>query len=158
MKNSKTERKDEGGCQRFWKQLVAYAKSLELSAYTSVSAQPVIQNVARAKAMLANAEVTQEEVNDMVETLQASVDNLVEVSTDSTTAGTDTTDTTNTAAASQGGSDACAACSCRCSNSDHSQKADLIIYSKLNRGRDVSVLFRTEGQRRETHPSNGMTT
>ena len=76
---------------------------LELSAYTSVSAQPVIQNVARAKAMLANAEVTQEEVNDMVETLQASVDNLVEVSTDSTTAGTDTTDTTNTAAASQGG-------------------------------------------------------
>ena len=77
--------------------------SLELSAYTSVSAQPVIQNVARAKAMLANAEVTQEEVNYMVETLQASVDNLVEVSTDSTTAGTDTTDTTNTAAASQGG-------------------------------------------------------
>ena len=77
--------------------------SLELSAYTSVSAQPVIQNVARAKAVLANAEVTQEEVNDMDETLQASVDNLVEVSTDSTTAGTDTTDTTNTAAASQGG-------------------------------------------------------
>ncbi len=87
--------------------------SLELSAYTSVSAQPVIQNVARAKAMLANAEVTQEEVNDMVETLQASVDNLVEVSTDSTTAGTDTTDTTNTAAASQGGM-MLAACSCRC--------------------------------------------
>ena len=77
--------------------------SLELSAYTSESAQPVILNLARAKAMLSNAEVSQEEVNDMVETLQASVDNLVEVSTDSTTAGTDTTDTTNTAAASQGG-------------------------------------------------------
>ena len=84
-------------------ELVAYVNSLELSAYTSVSAQPVIQNVARAKAMLMNAEVTQEEVNDMVKTLQASVDNLVEVSTDSTTAGTDTTDTTNTSAAAQSG-------------------------------------------------------
>ena len=84
-------------------ELIAYVNSLELSAYTSVSAQPVIQNVARAKAMLANAEVTQEEVNDMVETLQASVDNLVEVSTDSTTAGTDTTDTTNTASVTQTG-------------------------------------------------------
>ena len=72
--------------------------SLELSAYTSVSAQPVIQNVARAKAMLANAEVTQEEVNDMVETLQASVDNLVEVNNS-----TSAEDTTNTAAAMQTG-------------------------------------------------------
>ena len=72
--------------------------SLELSAYTSVSAQPVIQNVARAKAMLANAEVTQEEVNDMVETLQASVDNLVEVNNS-----TSAEDTTNTAAALQSG-------------------------------------------------------
>ena len=82
-------------------ELIAYVNSLELSAYTSASAQPVIQNLARAKAMLANAEVTQEEVNDMVETLQASVDDLVEVSVESTT----TTDsgTTNTAAAMQTG-------------------------------------------------------
>ena len=75
--------------------------SLELSAYTSVSAQPVIQNVARAKAMLANAEVTQEEVNDMVEKLRASVDDLVEVSVESTT--TTDSDMTNTAAAMQTG-------------------------------------------------------
>ena len=82
-------------------ELIAYVNSLELSAYTSASAQPVIQNLARAKAMLANAEVTQEEVNDMVEKLQASVDDLVEVSVESTT----TTDsgTTNTAAAMQTG-------------------------------------------------------
>ena len=82
-------------------ELIAYVNSLELSAYTSARAQPVIQNLARAKAMLANAEVTQEEVNDMVETLQASVDDLVEVSVESTT----TTDsgTTNTAAAMQTG-------------------------------------------------------
>ena len=82
-------------------ELIAYVNSLELSAYTSASAQPVIQNLARAKAMLANAEVTQEEVNDMVETLRASVDDLVEVSVESTT----TTDsgTTNTAAAMQTG-------------------------------------------------------
>ncbi len=82
-------------------ELIAYVNSLELSAYTSASAQPVIQNLARAKAMLANVEVTQEEVNDMVETLRASVDDLVEVSVESTT----TTDsgTTNTAAAMQTG-------------------------------------------------------
>ena len=82
-------------------ELIAYVNSLELSAYTSASAQPVIQNVARAKAMLANAEVTQEEVNDMVETLQASVDDLVEVSAESTTAAEG--NTTNTAAATQSG-------------------------------------------------------
>ena len=79
-------------------ELVAYVNSLKLSAYTSVSAQPVIQNVARAKAMLANAEVTQEEVNYMVKELQASVDELVEVN-DSTGAA----DSTNTAAAMQTG-------------------------------------------------------
>ncbi|HJC35600.1 MAG TPA: FIVAR domain-containing protein, partial [Candidatus Merdibacter merdavium] len=82
-------------------ELIAYVNSLELSAYTSASAQPVIQNLARAKAMLANAEVTQEEVNDMVETLRASVDDLVEVSVESTT--TTDSDTTNTAAAMQTG-------------------------------------------------------
>ena len=82
-------------------ELVAYVNSLDLRAYTSASAQPVIQDLARANRMLANAEVTQEEVDDMVGTLQASVDELVEVSVESTT----TTDsgTTNTAAAMQTG-------------------------------------------------------
>ena len=79
-------------------ELIAYVNSLELSAYTSASAQPVIQDLARAKAMLTNEEVTQEEVNDMVETLQASVDNLVEVNNS-----TNAEDTTNTAAAMQTG-------------------------------------------------------
>ena len=77
--------------------------SLELSAYTSESAQPVIQDLARANRMLANEEVTQEEVDNMVDALQASVDNLVEISAESTNAGTPNADTTNTAAAAQTG-------------------------------------------------------
>ncbi len=79
-------------------ELIAYVNSLDLSAYTSASAQPVIQDLARAKAMLANEEVTQEEVNDMADALQASVDNLVEVNNS-----TNAEDTTNTAAAMQTG-------------------------------------------------------
>ena len=82
-------------------ELIAYVNSLELSAYTSASAQPVIQDLARAKAMLANEEVTQEEVNGMIASLRSSVDNLVEVSAESTT--TAESDTTNTAAAMQTG-------------------------------------------------------
>ena len=85
-------------------ELIAYVNSLELSAYTSASAQPVIQDLARAKAMLANEEVTQEEVNGMIASLRSSVDNLVEVSAESTTtAGNENADTTNTAAAVQTG-------------------------------------------------------
>ena len=79
-------------------ELVAYVNSLDLRAYTSASAQPVIQDLARANRMLANAEVTQEEVDDMVEKLQASVDELVEVNNS-----TSAEDTTNTAAALQSG-------------------------------------------------------
>ena len=79
-------------------ELIAYVNSLELRAYTSASAQPVIQDLARAKAMLTNEEVTQEEVDNMVDALQASVDNLVEVNNS-----TNAEDTTNTAAAMQTG-------------------------------------------------------
>ena len=84
-------------------ELIAYVNSLELSAYTSASAQPVIQDLARANRMLANEEVTQEEVDNMVDALQASVDNLVEIGAESTNAGTPNADTTNTAAAAQTG-------------------------------------------------------
>ena len=84
-------------------ELIAYVNSLELRAYTSASAQPVIQDLARANRMLANEEVTQEEVDNMVDALQASVDNLVEISAESTNAGTPNADTTNTAAAAQTG-------------------------------------------------------
>ena len=79
-------------------ELIAYAKSLDLSGYTTESAQAVIQNLARAENLITDPEITQEEVNDMVETLQASVDNLVEVNNS-----TSAEDTTNTAAAMQTG-------------------------------------------------------
>ena len=79
-------------------ELIAYAKSLDLSGYTTESAQAVIQNLARAENLITDPEITQEEVNNMVETLQASVDNLVEVNNS-----TSAEDTTNTAAAMQSG-------------------------------------------------------
>ena len=79
-------------------ELIAYAKSLDLSGYTTESAQAVIQNLARAENLITDPEITQEEVNNMVETLQASVDNLVEVNNS-----TSAEDTTNTAAALQSG-------------------------------------------------------
>ena len=60
-------------------EIIAYANSLDQSGYTTESAQALIQNLARAEQMTADPEITQEEVNDMFETLQASVDELVEV-------------------------------------------------------------------------------
>ena len=74
-------------------ELIAYTKSLDLSAYTTESAQVVIQALARAEQMITDPEIIQEEVDDMVKELQASVDELVEVN-ESTSA----EDTTNTAA------------------------------------------------------------
>ena len=74
-------------------ELIAYAKSLDLSAYTTESAQAVIQTLARAEQMTNDPEITQEEVNDMVKELQASVDELAEVNESANAA-----DTTNTAA------------------------------------------------------------
>ena len=74
-------------------EIIAYAKSLDLSGYTTESAQALIQNLARAEQMTAAPEITQEEVNDMFETLQASVDELVEVNNS-----TNAEDPTNTAA------------------------------------------------------------
>ena len=73
--------------------LIAYAKSLDLSAYTTDSAQAVIQTLARAEQMINDPEITREEVDDMVKELQVSVDELVEVN-DSTNA----EDPTNTSA------------------------------------------------------------
>ena len=79
-------------------ELIAYVNSLDLSAYTKESAQAVIQDAARAEIMTNDPEITQAEVDDMVKTLQASVDNLVEVKNS-----TSAEDTTNTAAAAQTG-------------------------------------------------------
>ena len=74
-------------------EIIAYANSLDLSGYTTESAQALIQNLARAEQMTADPEITQEEVNDMFETLQASVDELVEVNNS-----TNAEESTNTAA------------------------------------------------------------
>ena len=74
-------------------ELIAYINSLDLRAYTTESAQALIQNLVRAEQMTADPEITQEEVNDMFDTLQASVDELVEVNNS-----TNAEDTTSTAA------------------------------------------------------------
>ena len=74
-------------------ELIAYAKSLDLSGYTTESAQTLIQDIARAENMISDPEITQEEVNDMVKELQASVDELAEVNNS-----TGAEDSTNTAA------------------------------------------------------------
>jgi len=60
-------------------ELIAYINSLDLRAYTTESAQALIQELARAENLTNDSEITQEEVNDMVKNLQASVDELVEV-------------------------------------------------------------------------------
>ena len=60
-------------------ELITYINSLDLRAYTTESAQALIQELARAENLTNDSEITQEEVNDMVKNLQASVDELVEV-------------------------------------------------------------------------------
>ncbi len=79
-------------------ELIAYAKSLDLSGYTTECAQALIQDIARAEQMANDPEITQEEVDSMVKELQASVDELVEVNER-----TGAADSTNTAAAAQTG-------------------------------------------------------
>ena len=87
-------------------ELVAYITSLDLSAYTTESAEPVRALAKQANEMIANAEITQDEVDALAEELQSAIDELQPVSdatittpdngtTDSTTA-----DSTNTAAVS----------------------------------------------------------
>ena len=79
-------------------ELIAYAKSLDLSGYTTESAQALIQDIARAENLIADPEITQEEAESMVKELQASVDELVEVNER-----TGAANSTNTAAAAQTG-------------------------------------------------------
>ena len=74
-------------------ELIAYINSLDLRTYTTESAQALIQELARAENLTNDPEITQEEVNDMVKNLQASVDELVEVNNS-----TSAEDTTSTAA------------------------------------------------------------
>ena len=79
-------------------ELITYINSLDLRAYTTESAQALIQELARAENLTNDPEITQEEVNDMVKNLQASVDELVEVNNS-----TNAEESTNTAAAMQTG-------------------------------------------------------
>ena len=85
-------------------EMVAYITSLDLRAYTTESAEPVRALAKQANEMIANAEITQDEVDALAEELQSAIDELQPVSdatittpdnvaTDSTTA-----DKTNTAA------------------------------------------------------------
>ena len=74
-------------------ELIAYINSLDLRAYTTESAQALIQELARAENLTNDPEITQEEVDDMVKDLQASVDELVEVNNS-----TNAEESTNTAA------------------------------------------------------------
>ena len=79
-------------------ELIAYINSLDLRAYTTESAQALIQELARAENLTNDPEITQEEVDDMVKDLQASVDELVEINNS-----TNAEESTNTAAAMQTG-------------------------------------------------------
>ena len=74
-------------------ELIAYINCLDLRAYTTESAQALIQELARAENLTNDPEITQEEVDDMVKDLQASVDELVEVNNS-----TNAEESTNTAA------------------------------------------------------------
>ena len=75
-------------------ELVAYAKSLDLSAYTAESADSVLVLADRALAKMNDPEITQDEVDALAEELQSAIDALEPVS-----AGSANADTTNTAAA-----------------------------------------------------------
>ena len=79
-------------------ELIAYINSLDLRAYTTESAQALIQELACAENLTNDPEITQEEVDDMVKDLQASVDELVEVNNS-----TNAEESTSTAAAMQTG-------------------------------------------------------
>ena len=75
-------------------ELVAYAKSLDLSTYTAESADSVLVLADRALAKMNDPEITQDEVDALAEELQSAIDALEPVSVGSANA-----DTTNTAAA-----------------------------------------------------------
>ena len=76
-------------------ELIAYINSLDLRAYTAETAEPVRALAKQANEMIANAEITQDEVDALAEELQSAIDELQPVS-----AGSVTNDTTNTAASS----------------------------------------------------------
>ena len=93
-------------------ELAAYVNSLELSAYTSASVAVMNVPYAKALVMIENEEVTQEQVDELAEEMQADIDALepVNASVTSPNAGnadssnsSTTAESANTAAATQTG-------------------------------------------------------
>ena len=86
-------------------ELIAYVNSLDLSAYTTESADSVLVLADRALAKMNDPQITQEEVDALAEELQSAIDALQPVSEENVTTpdnGT-TSDPTNTAAANMSG-------------------------------------------------------
>ena len=89
-------------------ELVAYVNHLDLRAYTVKSAEPVRALAEQANEMIANAEITQAEVDALAEELQNVIDELQLVSdatitTPDNTKDSTTAESTNTAAADMSG-------------------------------------------------------
>ena len=92
-------------------ELIAYVNGLDLSAYTSASVAAMNIPYAKALVLIKNEEVTQEQVDELAEEMQAAIDALEPVNADMTapdTGNVDSGDSTtagsvNTAAATQTG-------------------------------------------------------
>ncbi len=86
-------------------ELIAYVNSLDLSAYTTESADSVLVLADRALAKMNDPQITQEEVDALAEELQIAIDALQPVSEENVTMPDDgmALDATNTAAANMSG-------------------------------------------------------
>ena len=76
-------------------ELVAYVNSLELSAYTSASVAAMNVPYAKALVMIENEEVTQEQVDELAEEMQAAIDALEPVNASVTTPNAGNADSSN---------------------------------------------------------------
>ena len=93
-------------------ELIAYVNSLDLHAYTSASVAAMNVPYTKALVMIENEEVTQEQVDELAEEMQAAIDALEPVNANATTpdagsandsSNSTTAESTNTAAATQTG-------------------------------------------------------
>ena len=93
-------------------ELIAYANSLDLHAYTSASVAAMNVPYTKALVMIENEEVTQEQVDELAEEMQAAIDALEPVNANATTpdagsandsSNSTTAESTNTAAANMSG-------------------------------------------------------
>lgn len=77
------------------KELVAYVNSLDLNAYTSASVAAMNVPYAKALVMIENEEVTQEQVNELAEEMQAAIDALEPVNANVTSPNVGNADSSN---------------------------------------------------------------